>query len=62
MLDVDVNYMLHRQQMALLRAAAAASPESRAAHEDMARAYREKVRDYARENRRAVAAESYALG
>lgn len=51
---LDVNYLLHRQQVALIQAAVASCPESRAAHEDMARAYLDQVRDYARANRRAT--------
>jgi hypothetical protein len=50
----DVNYLLHRQQISLLQAAFASCPESRAAHEDMARAYLDQVRDYARANRQAI--------
>jgi len=51
---LDVNYLLHRQQVSLIQAAVASCPESRAAHEDMARAYLDQVRDSARANRRAT--------
>ena len=40
----DVNYLLHRRQMSLVRADTAAGPESRAAHRDLARRYAEQVR------------------
>ncbi|QUT05301.1 hypothetical protein KFK14_20260 [Sphingobium phenoxybenzoativorans] len=53
---LDVNYLLHRQQMSLLRAAIADSPESRAAHEGLAREYTAKVRAYRQLNRQAAAA------
>jgi hypothetical protein len=47
---LDVNYLLHRQQVALIRASIAKNPESRAAHEGMARAYRDRVRAYRQDN------------
>jgi hypothetical protein len=50
---LDVNYLLHRQQIALICASRADSPESRAAHEGMARGYRDKVLAYRHENRMA---------
>jgi hypothetical protein len=51
----DVNYLLLRQQIALVQASRAASPESRAAHEGLARGYGDRVRDYRIENSRAFA-------
>jgi hypothetical protein len=46
----DVNYLLHRHQVSLIRASAADSPESRAAHEGLARAYRDRVDAYRHRN------------
>lgn len=43
---MDVNYLLLRQQVSLIRASRASSPESRAAHLGLARAYRERVNAY----------------
>jgi hypothetical protein len=51
-LETDVNYLLHRQQISLLRAQAARSAEGRAAYEELARGYSDRVAAYARENRR----------
>jgi hypothetical protein len=42
----DLNYLLHREQVALLRAQLAASSESRCAHEGLARAYGVRIRDH----------------
>ena len=47
---MDVNYLLHRQQVSLIRASRADSPESRAAHEGLARAYRDRVLAYREHN------------
>lgn len=51
-LETDVNYLLHRQQISLLRAQDAHSVESRAAYEELARSYSDRVAAYAQENRR----------
>ncbi|MGK2912229.1 MAG: hypothetical protein ACSLE1_20895 [Sphingobium sp.] len=51
---MDVNYLLHRQQVSLIRAAFAASPESRAVHLGLARAYRDRVDAYRNQNRAAL--------
>lgn len=51
---LDVNYLLHRQQVSLIRAASAPSPEIRAVHLGMARAYRDRVDAYRNENRAAL--------
>lgn len=53
---LDVNYLLHREQMSLICASRANSPESRAAHEGLAKGYRARVRAYRAENRAAFAA------
>lgn len=50
---LDVNYLLHRQQVSLIRASRAAGPESRAAHEGLARGYRDRVQAYRQRNRAA---------
>ena len=47
----DVNYLLHRQQVSLLRASAADSPESRAAHEGLAHGYSARIKAYRQKNR-----------
>lgn len=52
---MDVNYLLHRQQVSLIRAAVAECPESRAAHEGLARGYTNQVLAYRLANRRAHA-------
>ena len=49
----DINYLLHRQQIALFKAGRAENCDVRKAHEGMARAYRDQVLDYARVNREA---------
>lgn len=54
---MDVNYLFYRQQMSLLRAKTASSPESRAAHEGLARGYTEQILAYRNKNRRLVTAE-----
>ena len=40
----DVNYLLFRRQLSRARAEAAASPESRAAHEGLVQLYTDQVR------------------
>jgi hypothetical protein len=47
---MDVNYLLHRQQVSMIRAANASSVESKTAHESLARAYRERINNYRQEN------------
>lgn len=54
---MDLNYLFYRQQMSLLRARSAANPESRAAHEGLARGYTEQILAYRNHNRRLVTAE-----
>ncbi|CAN5408060.1 hypothetical protein BH10PSE12_BH10PSE12_25660 [soil metagenome] len=51
---IDINYLLHRQQVSLIRAQIAKNPESRAAHEGMARAYADRVRAYRQDNMQAA--------
>lgn len=40
---VDLNYLFHRHQMAIMQADAAASPEARVAHDGMARGYLRRI-------------------
>lgn len=42
---MDVNYLHHRQQVELLRAAHAAHPKAREAHLGLAAAYTGRIRD-----------------
>ncbi|WHO37849.1 hypothetical protein PMI04_014910 [Sphingobium sp. AP49] len=53
-LETDVNYLLHRQQISLIRAQASPSPEGRAAYEHLARSYIDKVDAYRRQNERLI--------
>lgn len=48
--DLDVNYLLHRQQVSLIRAQRAMSARSRAAYERMARLYTDRLLAYRRAN------------
>ena len=52
--EMDVNYLLHRQQMSLLRAQTSRSQKGRAAYEGLARGYSEQIDAYRRENTRLV--------
>ena len=51
-METDVNYLLHRQQISLIRAQASNSREGRAAYENLARGYSDQVDAYRRENER----------
>lgn len=53
-METDVNYLLHRQQISLIRAQASHSREGRAAYESLAREYIDKVDAYRRENERLI--------
>lgn len=53
---MDLNYLFYRQQMSLLRARAASSPESRAAHEGLAKGYTEQILAYRKHNRQLLVA------
>lgn len=44
---MDINYLLKRQQVSLMQASAANSPEARIAHEGLARVYTERLRQIA---------------
>lgn len=49
-MEMDVNYLLHRQQISLIRAQASPSRQGRAAYEGLAQGYAEKVDAYRRHN------------
>lgn len=50
--EKDVNYLLHRQQVSLLRAQMSHSQKGRAAYEGLARGYADQIDAYRRENER----------
>ena len=52
--EMDVNYLLHRQQVALIRAQMSRSPKGREAYEDLARGYTDQIDAYRRRNERLV--------
>lgn len=52
--EMDVNYLLHRQQVSLLRAQTSRSLKGRAAYEGLARGYSDKIDAYRQENARLV--------
>ncbi|UZW55398.1 hypothetical protein NUH86_00925 [Sphingobium sp. JS3065] len=52
--EMDVNYLLHRQQVALIRAQMSQSSKGREAYEGLARGYSDKIDAYRRENERLV--------
>ncbi|MFC3443555.1 hypothetical protein ACFOKF_20570 [Sphingobium rhizovicinum] len=54
-MEMDVNYLLHRQQVSLMRAQDSRSPGGKAAYESLARSYTDRVDAYRRENQRLVA-------
>ncbi|MEC3911822.1 hypothetical protein U5A82_15500 [Sphingobium sp. CR2-8] len=49
-MEMDVNYLLHRQQMSLIRAQTTRSEEGRYAYENLARIYTDRIDAYRREN------------
>jgi hypothetical protein len=53
--EKDVNYLLHRQQMAMALAQASRSPEGKAAYSGLAQGYTEQIVAYRRENERLIA-------
>ena len=52
--EMDVNYLLHRQQVALIRAQMSPSAKGRAAYEGLARGYTDRIDAYRRANERLV--------
>lgn len=53
-METDINYLLHRQQVSLIRAQACPSRQGRAAYEGLARRYADQVNDYKRENEQMI--------
>lgn len=53
-METDVNYLLHRQQMSMIRAEASPSIEGRAAYETLARSYLDRIDAYRRQNERLI--------
>ncbi|AEG47827.1 hypothetical protein Sphch_0125 [Sphingobium chlorophenolicum L-1] len=52
--EMDVNYLLHRQQVALIRAQMSRSVKGREAYEGLARGYTNRIDAYRRENEKLV--------
>lgn len=55
-MEMDVNYLLHRQQISLIRAQSCPSRQGRAAYEGLAKGYAAKVDAYRRQNTRNIGA------
>lgn len=53
-METDVNYLLHRQQMSLIKAQASASQEGRSAYEHLAQRYIEQIDAYRQENAKLI--------
>jgi hypothetical protein len=53
-MEMDVNYLLHRQQMSLIRAQRSASPKGKAAYEGLAQGYLERIDAYRRQNEKLI--------
>jgi hypothetical protein len=53
-METDINYLLHRQQMSLIKAQASPSQEGRSAYEHMAQRYIEQIDAYRQENERLI--------
>ena len=53
-METDVNYLLHRQQMSLIRAQSSRSDTSRNAYENLAQRYADRIDAYRRENERLI--------
>jgi hypothetical protein len=52
--EMDVNYLLHRQQVALIRAQMSRSAKGREAYEGLARGYTDQIDAYRRRNENLV--------
>jgi hypothetical protein len=52
--EMDVNYLLHRQQVSLIRAQMSRTKRARTAYEDLARGYTDQIDAYREENVRMV--------
>jgi hypothetical protein len=53
-MEMDVNYLLHRQQMSLIRAQGSRSPKGKAAYEGLAQGYSDQIDAYRRHNQNLV--------
>ncbi|MEA3388577.1 hypothetical protein [Sphingobium sp. CCH11-B1] len=53
-METDVNYLLHRQQMALIRAQGSQSEQGKAAYEGLARGYASRIDAYRQANQRMI--------
>lgn len=51
--EMDVNYLLHRQQVSLIQANDAHSAEGRIAYERLARGYTSQIEEYRQKNQTA---------
>lgn len=51
-MEKDVNYLLHRQQISLIKAQESRSAKGRAAYEELARGYIDRVEAYREANMR----------
>lgn len=49
-MEMDVNYLLRRQQISLIRAQSSRSDEGRVAYEGLARGYSDRIDAYRRDN------------
>lgn len=54
--EMDVNYLLHRQQVSLIHAQMSNSVQGRVAYEKLARRYADRIDAYRQENERLVRA------
>lgn len=54
-MEMDVNYLLHRQQISLIRAQCSRSQKGKVAYETLAQSYTDKIEAYRRENERLIA-------
>lgn len=52
--EMDVNYLLHRQQVSLIRAQWSHSASGKAAYERLAQGYADKIDAYRRENEKMI--------
>lgn len=53
-MEMDVNYLLHRQQVSLMRAQRSRSQQGRDAYENLARSYTDRIDAHRRENERLI--------
>jgi hypothetical protein len=53
-MEMDVNDLLHRQQMSLIRARTTQSEKGRDAYESLAQRYTDRIDAYRRENERLI--------